>query len=310
MTNKYDLIIIGASAAGVSAAVYAARRQLNFIVLTTDVGGEVLTSGEIENYPGFPKTDGVYLAEQFKLQLAHNNVNIQENTKIEKIERLDQGFKVSGKTLQGPADWTADSVILASGAHPRTLDIPGEAEFRGRGVTYCTTCDGPLFKNKTVVTVGGGNSALESALMLAELASHVTIVNKNPQFKGEQVLIDRISTNPKINVIYNAKTVEIVGENIVTGLKYRDTASEQDKIIETQGIFIHAGSIPNSTMVDFVQKTPRDAVITDRLGRTDIPGFFAAGDVTDIAYKQIVIAAGHGAIAALSAISYLNTLKR
>lgn len=310
MSKHYDLIIIGASAAGVSAAVYASRRQLNFIVLTTDIGGEVLTSGEIENYPGFPKTDGVSLTEQFRKQLAHNSVSIIENTKIEKIERLDQGFRITGTTLQGQSDWMADSVILTSGAHPRTLGITGEAEFRGRGVTYCTTCDGPLFKNKKVVTIGGGNSALESALMLAELANDVTIVNKNPQFKGEQILIDRVSAHPKITILYGATTKEIIGENVVTGLRYTDAVSGDEKTVETQGIFIHAGSIPNSTMVDFVQKTPQDAVITDRLGQTDVPGFFAAGDVTDVAYKQIVIAAGHGAIAALSAISYLNTLKR
>lgn len=310
MANQYDLIIIGGSAAGVSAAVYAARRKLNFTVLTVDIGGEVLTSGEIENYVGFPKTDGVALAEQFRKQLEYNAVRVQENTTVDQIARQSNQFRLSGTTLAGPAEWSTDSVIIATGAHPRLLNVPGEKEFRGKGVTYCTTCDGPLFKGKTVATIGGGNSALESALMLAELAQHVTVLNKNETFKGDQVLVERVFNHPNITVIPNALTRAIIGPNAVTGITYTDRTTDQERSLEVQGVFIHVGSIPNSTMLDFAAKSPNGSIKIDSLARTNVPGLFAAGDVTDGPFRQIAIAAGQGATAALSAISYLNSRAR
>jgi len=304
-----DLLIIGASAAGITSAIYASRRKLNFAVISTDIGGEVATSGEIENYTGFPKTDGFALTEQFKKQLVFNQITVEQGVSVEKITQLNGGFITSGNTLKGKKDWISKAVILASGAHPKKLGVPGEEEFRGKGVTYCTTCDGPLFKGKKVVTIGGGNSVLESALMLAEIGEHTTIINKNDHFKGEQVLIDSVANNPKIEIIYNAMTSEILGENTVTGAKYNDQTTNQEKTVETQGVFIHIGLVPNSAMVDFVDKNKPGEVIVDMASKTNVPGFFAAGDVTNTPYKQIAVATGQGVAAALSAVSYLNILK-
>ncbi|MFH0853791.1 MAG: FAD-dependent oxidoreductase [bacterium] len=305
-----DLLIIGASAAGVTSAVYAARRKLNFAIISTDIGGEVATSGKIENYTGFPKTDGFELTEQFKKQLEYNEIIVEAGVVVAKVTQQNGSFLTSGNTLKGKKDWSSKAVILASGAHPKKLGLPGEEEFRGKGVTYCTTCDGPLFKGKKVVTIGGGNGVLESALMLAEIGEHTTIINKNSFFKGEQILIDSVTSNPKIEIIYNAMTSEIIGADSVTGVKYRDKTTNQEKTIETQGVFIHIGLIPNSSMVDFVDKNKPGEIIVDMAGKTNVPGLFAAGDVTNTPFKQIAIAAGQGVAAALSAVSYLNNLKK
>lgn len=308
-TSRIDLIIIGASAAGVTSAIYAARRELNFRVLTGDIGGEVSTSGEIDNYTGIPHTDGFELTERFKEQLQRYQAKITESVTIERIERRGADFVVHGKTLQGAETWTARSVILATGAHPKKLGVPGESELRGKGVTYCTTCDGPLFKGKTVATIGGGNSALESALMLAEIAQHVTLINKNPQFKGDAILVDKVHAHPNITVIPEAKTSAFLGDKILAGLRYANTQTGAEQKIDIQGAFIHIGLQPNSSMVDFVTKTRTGEIIVDLGSATDVPGFFAAGDVTNAPFKQIAVAVGQGAAAALSVVRYLNSLK-
>ncbi len=307
MGKKYDLLIIGASAAGISAAIYAARRRLNFCLVTFDIGGEVATSGEIENYPGFNHTDGIELTEKFKAQLRFQNVKAVESVRISRIDRTSDGFTVTSQAPEGERVWSARSVILATGAHPKLLGVPGEKELRGKGVTYCTTCDGPLFKNKIVATVGGGNSALESALMLSEIASRVYVVNKNPKFKGDRVLIEKLETHTNVEIIYNALTKNIEGGANVTGLRYQQPDGTE-QTIQVQGVFIHIGLKPNSDMVDFVDKTPSGEVVVDLAARASVPGFFAAGDVTNIPYKQIAVATGQGVAAALSAVTYLNGL--
>ena len=307
--NRYDLLIVGASAAGVSAAIYAARRKLNFGLVSFDIGGEVATSGEIENYPGFNHTDGLELTEKFKAQLQFQGVPVIESVRVSRIERTGGSFTILGNIDHTEHAWSARSVILATGAHPKLLGVSGEKELRGKGVTYCTTCDGPLFKNKVVATIGGGNSALESALMLAELASHVYVVNKNPKFKGDRVLIEKLEAHPNIEIIYNAKTQAVEGATNVTGLRYQKSDGAE-QTIQVQGVFIHIGLKPNSDMADFVDKTPSGEIITDIASRTNVPGFFAAGDVTNTPYKQITIATGQGAAAALSAVTYLNGLAK
>lgn len=309
MDTQYDLIIVGASAAGISAAIYAARRKLNFNMLSFDIGGEVATSGEIENYPGFNHTDGIELTEKFKGQLHFHNIHVIESVRVARIERLTGSFKILGQSPEGERTWSARSVILATGAHPKLLNVPGEKELRGRGVTYCTTCDGPLFKNKVVATVGGGNSALESGLMLAEIASRVYVINKNSFFKGDKILIEKLTAHPKVEIIYNALTQAIEGDMNVAGLRYRMTDGAE-QTIAVQGVFIHIGFKPNSEMVDWVEKTKAGEIVVDLATRTNVPGFFAAGDVTNIPYKQIAVATGQGVAAALSAVTYLNGLAR
>jgi len=303
MEQSYDLIIIGGSAAATAAGVYAARRNLNFKIITKEFGGEVATSGYIENWPGIIHTDGIALSNQFKEHLHANHAPLEEGVEVTGIVRnADSTFTInaSERTYQTKA------VILATGVHPRPLGVPCEKEYRNKGVTYCTTCDGPLFQGKVTTVIGGGNSALESALMLVDIASHVYIINKNNSFKGEQVLIDKVSKNPNIKIIYNAATTEVIGDQFVTGVKYMlgDGTTQE---IKTDGVFVHVGMIPNSGIAPGdVKQDAFHQIIVDANCTTSVAGFFAAGDVTNVPFKQIVIAAGQGCIALLSAVQYLN----
>lgn len=303
----YDLVIIGGSAAGTAAAIYAARRKLNFIMISEDFGGEVARSGEVWNYPGFPETNGIELSDQFFAHLKANDVKPEIGVWVESITKQEDGtFEIRAKKGNDELTHQAKAVIITTGVHPRRLEVPGEEEFEGKGVTWCTTCDGPLFKGKKVVTIGGGNSALESALMLAGIAEHVTLVNKNAQFKGEQVLIDKVEATENVDIIYNAKTSAITGEMVVNGIEYTDEDGAT-QTVDAQGVFIHIGLVPNSGLVgDDVEKNKFGEIIVNQRAETSIEGLYAAGDVTDVAFKQIAIAVGQGTMAALSAIEYLN----
>lgn len=304
----YDLVIIGGSAAGSAAAVYASRRKLNFVLISDDFGGEMARAGEVLNWPAVTEITGIGLTEKFKEQLAFNDVEPQLGIRVEEITKTDVGhFVISAKKGDEALTFETTAVIVATGVHPRHLEVPGEEELYGRGVTYCTTCDGPLFKGKRTVTVGGGNSALESALMMAEIASRVTIININDIFKGEQVLIDKVTNDDRIEVIYNAKTTRIEGEPLVERVVYEDKETGEERSIDTQGVFVHIGLIPNSGFIDeAVEKNNFKELVVDKKCQTSVPGLFAAGDVTDVAYKQLAIAAGQGVTAALSAIEYIN----
>lgn len=312
-----DLIIIGASAAGVSAAIYAARRKLNFLIVSGDIGGEVLLSGEIENYPGFKHTDGVELTEKFTEQLDYYEVQREIGTLISDIQRDEaRGCLVlKAKDESGKEkNFEARTVIIATGVKPRHLDVPGEKEFYLKGVTYCTVCDGPLFKGKVTATIGTGNSALESALMMAGIAKEHYVLTKHPEFKGDKILVDKLMAQPNVKVLWEAMTEEIVGEGKVTGVKYKvqgtrnKEQSGESKLLPLDGVFVHIGMIPQSEFVSIVEKEPSKKIIVDKLCRTNVPGLFAAGDVTDVPYQQIAIATGQGVIAALTAIDYLNKL--
>jgi len=303
-SNIYDLVIIGASAAGLSAAVYASRRKLNFLVVASDTGGEMALSGEIENWPGVVHTTGVELTDKFREQAKANQIPVKEGVKISEIKREGNFFLING--------YKAKTIIVSSGVHPRELGIPGEKEFRAKGLSYCTVCDGPLFGGKTVVTIGGGNSALESAVMMAEIASKVYVINKNKQFKGDAVLIDKVVNGlakKNIEVIYEAVTTRILGNGFVSGVEYKDAAGNL-KTLKVDGVFVHIGMIPNSDLVPKeVERNEYGEIKIDIASRTNVPGFFAAGDVTDVPYKQLAIAAGQGVAAALSAVDYLNKTK-
>lgn len=303
-----DLIIIGGSAAATTAAIYAARRQLSFCIVSEDWGGEVATSGEIGNWPGMLETNGIVLAEAFRKHVDFYNVDVKLGMHVQKIRKDDHGvFHLDIKTANGIETMQAKTVIVTTGVHPRKLDIPGEKELYGKGVTYCTTCDGPLYKGKKVVTIGGGNSAMESALMLASIAHHVTVVNINKTFRGETILWDKIKAKSNIDIIFEADTKRIEGGNAVQRIVYKNIPSGAERTLETQGVFIHIGVIPNSTLVsDDVAKNKFGEIEVNIKSETSVPGLYAAGDVTNVPYKQIAIAAGHGVCAALSAIEYLN----
>lgn len=332
-----DLLIIGGSAAATTAGIYGIRRGLNLKIITKDFGGEVITSGEIGNWPGDGMTDGITLADKFRKHLEHYKVIIEEGVEVEKITKQEDPSTPLGaggyfciSTKKGSAvgmagekmpddqqgglkcDYTAKAIIVTTGVHPRELGIPGEKEFRNKGVSYCSTCDMPLFTGKTVAVVGGGNSALESALMGVDICKKVYVINKNAIFKGDDVLIQKLTSyqKDKVEIIYEVGTKEIVGDKFVNGLKYSDKSGAEHEI-KVDGIMVHIGMVPNSQIVpDNVEKNPFGEIKVNTRCETNIPGLYAAGDVSDVPFKQIVIAAGQGCTATLSAVRYLNSLAK
>lgn len=312
-----DLIIIGASAAGTTAAIYSARRRLNFKVIAKDLGGEVALSGVVENWPGIQTIQGFELSKKFNDHVKSYGVDIEEGWGVTAISTEKNYHIVTAQNAVGETrTYETKAVIIASGIHPRKLGIPGEQEFFHKGVTSCTVCDGPLFKNKTTVTIGSGNSALESALMMGGIAKKVYVLSKYPNTKeknfgfppGENVLIEKLQTTPNVEILYEAMTTAIVGDKKATGIRYKD-ASGAEQELAVDGVMVHIGMIPNSSFAETIAKNPAGEIMVDTRCKTNVPGVFAAGDVTDIPFKQIGIAAGQGIVAALSAIEYLNRWK-
>lgn len=300
-----DLVIIGGSIAGTTAAVYASRRKLNFVVVTGDIGGEVALSGEVENWPLVNHTTGFEMAGLMGEQLKYNNVQVDEGFLVSEIVANGTTWIVRAKNLSGEErTYETIAVIIASGVKPKHLNVPGEEELYHHGVTYCTVCDGPLFKNKITTTIGGGNSALESGLMMASIAKQVFVINKNDHFKGEQVLIDKLTKTPNVEIIYNAKTSKIEGDASVSSVSMT-LADGSTRTVESNGVMIHIGNNPNSNFAP-VEKDKTGQIVVDALCRTNLAGIYAAGDVTNTPYKQIVVAAGMGCTAALAAIEYIN----
>lgn len=309
-----DLVIIGASAVGSAASIYAARRNLKFVVVSTNIGGEVALSGEVENWPGTVHTTGVELAKQFETHARFYNTPIENGWNVttitqEKNYHIVHAVNDAGETKT----FETKAVLIGSGIHPRLLGVPGEEALKNKGITYCTVCDGPLYRNKITVTIGAGNSALESALMMAGISKKVYFITKYPNTtefnggfpKGENILIEKVKALPNIEIIYEANTKKILGADVAEGVVYED-ATGKEQTIAVNGVMIHIGNIPNSDFATGIAKNEQKEIIVDMIGRTNIPGIFAAGDVTNIPYKQIVIAAGMGVTAALSAIDYLN----
>lgn len=313
--NLLDLVIIGAAAVGCPAAVYAARRNLKFVVVTKDIGGEVALSGEVENWPGQIHTTGIQLAQDFHKHAASYNVPLENGLEVTSITSEKNYHIVATKDANGVEKaFTAKAVIIGSGIHPRMIGVPGEEELKGKGVTYCTVCDGPLYRNKITATIGAGNSGLESALMMAGIAKKVYFLTKyanTPEMnggfpKGENILVEKVKALPNVEILYEADTKKIIGTDFVTGITYLDIPSGEEKTIEVNGAMVHVGMIPNSQFAGNLKRNAVGEIEVDTLCRTSVPGIFAGGDVTNIPYKQIAIAAGQGVISALSAIDYLN----
>ncbi len=311
-----DLVIIGGAAAGCSAAVYSARRKLNFRMITENIGGEVALSGVINNWPGIISIEGFDLAQKLAEHVRSYGVKIEEGLWVENISSEKNYHLVRVKGPNGIEEIKTKTVIIATGIHPRLLDIPGEKELNRKGVTYCTVCDGPLFKNKTTVTIGSGNSALESAIMMNEIAKKVYLIskftdtpeNKGGFPKGEDILIDKVKSLPNVEIIYGAKAKEIIGKENVQTLKFIDSAGKE-QLLNIEGVMVHVGQIPNSGFVPSIKLDQGKQIMVDEKCRTNIPGIFAAGDVTNVAYKQIGIATGQGITAALATIEYINLWK-
>lgn len=307
MNNIYDSIIIGASAAGISSAIYLKRRGINFLILAKDIGGEMALSGIVDNYPGIPKTTGLELTKKFKEHLESYGIEVIN----EEVIKLDKNNDIFVIFTNKNNTYYSKTVIIATGSKPKKLNIPGEEEFYHKGVSYCSVCDMPLFKDKVVAIIGGGNSALEAGLMAADICKYAYIINKNPSFKGDKVLIEQLEKKENIKIIYNALTQEIYGDKFVKGIKYLDTISNTIQDINVDGVFIHIGMKPNSEFIpdSWNVKNTYGEIIINKLCETNVTGLFAGGDVTDIPFKQIGIAVGHGIICALSTVNYLNKLK-
>jgi len=312
----YDLVIIGASAAGSAAAVYAARRRLNFIIISKDIGGEVVKNGEVENWLGIVQTTGIELAQQFKAHLDANEVTIENGWEVTGISQENTIHTIHAKKGSEEKNIQTKSIIIATGIHPKHLRVPGEAELQKRGVTSCTVCDGPLYRNKITTTIGAGNTALESALMLADIAQKAYLITKYPNTpetnhgfpKGENILIEKILKKDNVEIIYNANTTKILGDKKVEGVEYKDLVTGEMHTHQTNGAMVHIGMVPNSGFTDCVKKNENKEIEIDLRAQTSCKGIFAAGDVTNIPFKQLMIASGQGVIAALSAIDYLNYL--
>lgn len=313
----YDVIIVGGGPAGTAAAVYTARKKLKTLLITESFGGQSIVSDDIQNWIGEQHISGFDLAKKFEEHVRAFpdmvEINIPEKvTEIRSIKciadtricdfeiKTDQGNTYEGKT-----------VILVAGARRRKLSVPGEEKFSGKGVAYCSTCDSPLFSEKKVAVVGGGNAGLEAVQDLFPYASEVYLVEYGEALKGDPVTQEDIKNNPKLKqIIFNAQTLEVVGNNFVTGLKYKDKKTGEEKILPVDGVFVEIGSIPNSEMIkELVELDKYGQVIIDsKHASTSHPGIFAAGDITDDPYKQNNISAGDAVKAALAAYAYL--LKR
>jgi thioredoxin-disulfide reductase len=297
----YDVIIIGAGAAGITAAIYAARANLNFEIISKDVGGLTLWSPDIENYTGYHNLTGIELIEKFKEHMADYDIKIKEES-VSKIEKKDGNFLV--KTDQ--EEYETKTVVVASGSSPRKLDVPGADKYEGKGLAYCATCDGPLFAGKDVAVVGGGDSALAAALTLVQMVNKVYIINLTEKLTGkDKALSEKVLKSDKVEVINNTKTTEVVGNDFVTGLKYSQNGEE--KALNIQGVFVEIGHVRNIDFVKgLVELNDAKEIIVDKTGASSVPGIFAAGDVTDLQGKQTVIACGDGSRALLSAFAYIT----
>ncbi len=302
--DPYDVLIVGGGPAGAAAAVYAARKGIRTGVVAERFGGQVLDTMEIANYISIKETEGPKFAVALEEHVKHYGVDIMNGQRAASL--ASDGESVEVKLANG-ATLKSKSVILATGARWRDMNVPGEQEYRTRGVTYCPHCDGPLFKGKRVAVIGGGNSGVEAAIDLAGIVAHVTVLEFDGKLRADEVLQRKLRSLTNVEVILNAQTTEVVGDGSkVTGLKYSDRASGSARELALEGVFVQIGLLPNTDWLrGTLELSPRGEIVIDVHARTSLPGVFAAGDATTTPFKQIVVAAGDGAKAALSAFDHL-----
>jgi NADH-dependent peroxiredoxin subunit F len=299
----FDLIVIGLGPAGMTAGIFAARREMKTLVIGRELGGQLVWASEIENYPGAPKISSFELIEKMRQQTIESGAEIRQD-EVQRIERLEDGSFV---VHCGHESFAAAAVIIAMGLSPRRLAIPGEIEFGGKGVSYCANCDGPFFKGKAVAVVGGGNSALDAAEVLSKIAAKVFLIHRNASFKGFESLQEEIKGRENITVMMESEIKEIQGEAKVEKIIVANRNNQEEKEILIDGVFIEVGRIASTDLVDeFVERNEKNQIVIDHNGSTKTEGIFAAGDVTSCEVKQITVAAGQATIAALSAYKYLQ----
>jgi alkyl hydroperoxide reductase subunit F len=305
----FDVLIVGGGPAGAAAAVYAARKGIQTGVVAERFGGQTLDTLGIENYISVLETQGPKFGAALEAHARHYDVDIMNGQRVEKLEPSPQpgGTTTLTLTLANGAQLQAKTVIVSTGARWRNVNVPGEAEYRNKGVAYCPHCDGPLFKGKKVAVIGGGNSGVEAAIDLAGIVEHVTLIEFAEQLKADAVLVKKLASLPNVAIHTNAQTTEITGNGQkVTGLRYKDRASDTEHAVDLAGVFVQIGLVPNTEWLKGTAELSKyGEIIVDARGATSVPGVFAAGDVTTTPYKQIVIAAGEGAKAALSAFDHL-----
>lgn len=297
----HDLIIVGGGPAATSAAIYAARHRLGTVLVAPETGGQVAESWLVENYLGFPSISGIDLAEKFSEHLSQYNVT-RIDERAERVALEDGSFSVTsenGQIIKGRA------VIVATGRYSRRLGIPGEAEFNHRGVTYCATCDAPLFAGEVVAVIGGGDAALQAAAQLVPVANKIYLVSRRP-WRAEPALQSKVAGAPNLEALVGYVPLEIKGSKRVESLVIQGADGKGGRELSLRGVFVEIGAVPDSKLVEGLAELNHNGeIVVDRLGRTSVPGLFAAGDVSDLPYKQAIVAAGDGAKVAMAAWEYL-----
>lgn len=303
MSGVYDLVIIGAGPAGMTAAVYAARQKAKTLLLARDVGGQLSWTLGIENYMGYQFIEGIDLIRKFEEQVRKFPIDIKIGRAVESVIRVRDGFEV------GDVDGTkylGRTAIICSGKRPRMLNVPGEEMLRGRGLTYCEVCDGPLFQDMDVAVIGGGNSALEAAIDMTKIARRIYLVSLTP-LTGDNILREKATEASNITIMTEHQTMEVVGDRMVSGIRVKEMKSGREQMLEVGGVFVEVGLIPNSDFVrGMLTLNEFGEILINCACETGVPGLYAAGDVTNVPAKQIVVAAGEGAKAALQAHQYLQ----
>ena len=299
--KEYDMLVVGGGPAGASAAVYAARKGISTGLISERFGGQVMDTLGIENLIGTSYTEGPKLVAQLEEHVKEYAVDIHNLQKVASVKKRDHNVEV---TLENGAKIHARTVVVATGARWKELGIPGETEFKNKGVAYCPHCDGPTFKGKRVAVIGGGNSGIEAAIDLAGIVGHVTVFEYQPELKADQVLQDKLYSLKNVEVITDAQTTEIIGEQKVNSIRYRERKTGQVKTMDLEGVFVQIGLIPNTEFID-VEKDKYGQIIVNDHGATNIGRIFAAGDCTNVPYKQISVAMGQGSTASLGAFDYL-----
>lgn len=297
-----ELIIIGAGPAGITAAVYAARKQLEFMVISRDIGGQAAWSGDIENYTSYQFIAGPELAMKFREHLDKYTFDLKEGVGVTKVEKDGAGFKVA---TDKAGEFSAKTVIIASGKRSRLLNVSGEAKYKNKGLTFCATCDGPVFSGKDVAVIGGGNSGLDATLQMMKISPKVYLINNAESLTGDPVMQEKVKAAPNVEIINNAVAKEIQGDKFLNAIVIEHEG--KSKKLNVQGVFVEIGLVPNSEFINFVEKNDRGEIPINCAAQTSVPGLFAAGDVTDVPAKQIITAAGDGAKALLSVFKYLST---
>ncbi|MCC6563813.1 FAD-dependent oxidoreductase [Candidatus Uhrbacteria bacterium] len=299
----YDVLLVGGGPAGMAAAIYLARQKLKIAMFTGSLGGQVIWSSDIENYLGLHQLTGVQLVQRFQKHLEQYKqvIEIHEDEKATSVDRVPGGFRVT--TPKG--SYEGKALLIASGAMHRKLNVPGEKELAGNGVTYCATCDAPLYKDKTVYVIGGGNSAMDAALFAAKYSKEVHLLTINEELTGDITLKKSCLSHAIVKVHTKTKTVRFEGKGKLERIVYEEGGEE--RAMPADAAFIEIGLTPTSGFIDFVKKNQWQEIIVDKHNATDVEGVFAAGDVTDVTEKQIAVAVGEGSKAALSVIKYLMT---